>query len=139
MRLPRLAVKHTAVPQLSGKKPGSTAWTRDARYDAKGLGFRSAFVSDPPQYVPVRELDTKNSVRVGRGYNRECVHLHAHAWNFPSTALKSKSDNSILRRCTSTREAWDALLASYGPQTTGAKSDLFRRLNRFMRRQGVTL
>ena len=32
---------------------------------------------------------------------------------------------------TSPREAWDALLAWYGPQTTGAKSDLSRRLNSF--------
>ncbi|CAN0535643.1 unnamed protein product, partial [Laminaria digitata] len=36
-----------------------------------------------------------------------------------------------LHRCTSPREAWDALLAWYGPQTTGAKSDLSRRLNSF--------
>ncbi|CAN0519492.1 unnamed protein product, partial [Laminaria digitata] len=41
------------------------------------------------------------------------------------------SDKSILHRCTSPREAWDALLEWYGPQTTGAKSDLSRRLNSF--------
>ena len=115
MPLPRLALKHTVVPQFGGKKPEFTAWTRDARYYAKGVGFLSAFVSDPPQYVPVGELDTENSVFVGRGYNRERVHIHALAWNFLSTALKSKSDKSILHRCTSTREAWDALLAWYGP------------------------
>ncbi|CAN0523320.1 unnamed protein product, partial [Laminaria digitata] len=38
---------------------------------------------------------------------------------------------NILHRCTSPREAWDALLEWYGPQTTGAKSDLSRRLNSF--------
>ena len=59
MPLPRLALKHTAVPQFSGKKPEFTAWTRDARYYAKGVGFLSAFVSDPPQYVPVGELDVR--------------------------------------------------------------------------------
>ena len=91
----------------------------------------SAFVSDPPQYIPVGELDTQNSVLVARGYSRESVHIHTLAWNFLSTALKSKSDKSILHRCTSPREAWDALLAWYGPQTTGAKSDLSRRLNSF--------
>ncbi|CAN0570681.1 unnamed protein product, partial [Laminaria digitata] len=32
---------------------------------------------------------------------------------------------------TSPREAWDALLAWYGPQTTGAKSDPSGRLNSF--------
>ncbi|CAN0161081.1 unnamed protein product, partial [Laminaria digitata] len=53
------------------------------------------------------------------------------AWRFLSTALKSQSDKSILHRCTSPREAWNALLAWYGPQTTGAKSDLSRRLNSF--------
>ena len=111
MPLPRLAFKHTAVPQLSGKKPEFTAWTRDARYYAKGVGFLSAFVSDPPQYVSVAELDTENSVLVGRGYNRERVHIHALAWNFLSTALQSKSDKSTLHRCTSPREAWGALLA----------------------------
>ena len=88
-------------------------------------------MSDPPQYVPLGELDTENSVLVGRGYNRERVHILALAWNFLSTALKSKSDKSILHRCTSPREAWDALLAWYGSQTTGAKSNLSRRLNSF--------
>ncbi|CAN0513933.1 unnamed protein product, partial [Laminaria digitata] len=53
------------------------------------------------------------------------------AWSFLSTALKSQSDKSILHRCTSTREAWDALLEWYGPQITGAKSDLSRRLISF--------
>ena len=129
--LPRFALKHTVVPQFSGKKPEFTAWTGDARYYAKGVGFLSAFVSDPPQYVPVGELDTETSVLVERGYNRERVHIDALAWNFLSTALKSKSDKSILHRCTSPREAWEALLAWYGPQTTGAKSDLSRRLNSF--------
>ena len=52
MPLPRLALKHTAVPQFSGKKPTFTAWTRDARYYAKGVGFLSAFVSDPPSTFP---------------------------------------------------------------------------------------
>ena len=91
------------------------------------------FVSDPPQNIPVGELDTENSVLVERGYNHESVHIHALAWdwNFRSTALKSKSDKSILHRWTSAREAWDMLLAWYGPQTTGAKSDLFRRLDNF--------
>ena len=68
MPLPRLALKHTVVPQSSGKKPELTAWTRGARYYAKGVGFLSSFVSDPPQYVPVGELDTENSVLVERGY-----------------------------------------------------------------------
>ena len=131
MLLPRLALKHTAVPQFSGNKPELTAWTRDARYYAKGVGFLPAFVPNPPQYVAVAELDTENSVLVGRGYNRERVHIHAVAWNFISTALRSKSDKSILYRCTSPREAWDAHFAWYGPQTTGAESDLSRRLNRF--------
>ena len=89
-------------------------------------------MSNPPQYIPVGELDTENSVLVGRGCNRESVHnIHALAWNFLLTALKSKSDKSILHRCTSPREAWDALRAGYGPQTTGVKSDLSRRLHSF--------
>ena len=52
----------------------------------------SAFVSDPSQYIPVGELDTENSVLVDMGYSREIVHMHSLAWNFLSTALKSKSD-----------------------------------------------
>ena len=112
---------------FSGQKPEFTAWTRDARYYAKGVGFLSAFVSDPPQYIPVGGLDTEHSVLVERGYSRESVHMHALAWNFLSTALKIKSDKSILHKCTSPREAWDALLGWYAPQTTGAKSDLSRR------------
>ena len=42
----------------------------------------SAFVSDLPQYIPVGELDTENSVLVDREYSRESVHMHALAWNF---------------------------------------------------------
>ena len=74
-------------------------------------------------------LDTENSVLVERGYSGESVHMHALAWNFLSTALKSTSDKSILHRCPSPREAWDTLLAWYGPQTTGGKSDLSPCLN----------
>ena len=37
--LSRLFFKHTAVPLFSRKKPEFTAWTRDARYYAKGVGF----------------------------------------------------------------------------------------------------
>ena len=133
MPLSRLLVlKYIAAPQFSGEKPEFTAWTRDTRYYARGERFLSAFVSDPSQYGPVRELNTEKYVLVGRGYNRESVHIHALACNFLSTALKSKIDKSILHRCTSPREAWDALLAGYGPQTTGAKSDLSHRLNSFM-------
>ena len=98
--------------------------------------FLSDFVLDPPQYIPLGDMDTENSALVERGYNRESVRIHALAWNFLSTALKSKSDKSILHRCTSPREAWDALLAWYGPQTTGAKPDLSRRLNSFKRAPG---
>ena len=87
---------------------------------------------DPPQYVSAGELDTEYSVLVGREYNRESVHIHAIAWNFLLTVLKRKSDKkSILHRCTSPTEAWDALLAWYGSQTTRAKSDPSRRLNSF--------
>ena len=81
--LSRLALRHTAVPQFSGEKPEFTAWTRDARYYAKGVDFLSVFVSDPPQYFPVGELDTENSVLVGRGYNCESVHIHATGVEFP--------------------------------------------------------
>ena len=131
MRLPRLTLKHTGVPQFSGKQSEFTAWTRQARYCPKLVGLLSAFVSGPPQYIPVGELDTENSVLVNRGCNRESVHIHALAWNFLSTALKSKSDKSILHMCTSPREAWDPLLAWYDPQTTGTKSDFPRRLDSF--------
>ena len=99
------AFKHTPVPLFSGQKPAFTAWTRDARYYAKGVRFLSAFVSDPPQYIPGGELDAENSVLVKRGYSRESVHKHALARNFLSTVLKSKSAKSILHRCTSPREA----------------------------------
>ena len=131
MPLSRLALKYTAVPSLSGKKLDFTAWTRNTRYYAKGVGFLSVFVSDPPQYIPVGKRDTENSVLVERGYSRESVHMHALARSFLPKALKRKSDKSILHRCTSPREAWDALLAWYDPQATEAKSDLSRRLNSF--------
>ena len=93
------------------------------------MGFLSSFVSDPPQYIPVGELDTENSALVDRGYSRESVYMHALACNFLSTALKIKSDKIIPHGCTSPREALEALLAWHGPQTMGAKSDLSRRLN----------
>ena len=68
---------------------------------------------------------------VDMGYSRESVHIHVLAWSFLSTALNSKVDKSKLHRCASPREAWEALLPWYGPQTTGAKSSLSRRLNIF--------
>ena len=46
-------------------------------------------MSDPPQYIPVGEVDTENSVFVDRGYNRANVHINALGWHFLSTALKS--------------------------------------------------
>ena len=125
------ALKHTADPSFSGKKPEFTAWTRDARYYAQGVGFLSVFVSHPPQYIPAGELDTENLALVDRGYSRESAHIYALAWNFLPTALRSKSDKSILHRCTSPREARDALLAWCAPQTTGGKPDLSRRLDSF--------
>ena len=103
-----LASKPTA---FSGQNPELTAWTSDAVHYAKGVGFLSAVVSDRPPYIPVGELNTKNSVFADRGYSGESVHMHALAWKFLSTALKSKSDKCILHRCTSPREAWGALLA----------------------------
>ena len=96
---------------LVGQKPELTAWTTDVGYYTKGVGFLSGVVSDPPQYIPVGELDTENSVLVDKGYSHESAYMDALAWNFLSTALKSKSDKSILHWCTSPRETWDALLA----------------------------
>ena len=86
-------------------------------------------MSDPLQYILVRELDTETSVLVDRGYSRESVQIHTLAWIFLSTAVKNKSDKNILHRCTSPSEASDVPFAWYGTQTTGAKSDLSRRLN----------
>ena len=48
-----LAFRHTAVPSFSELKPEFNSWTRDTRYYAKEVGFLSAFVSDPPQHIPV--------------------------------------------------------------------------------------
>ena len=88
-------------------------------------------MSDPPQHIPIEELDTKHSVLVDRGYSRESVHINTLAWNFLSTVLENKSDKCILHWYTSPREAWGALFAWEGPQTTGAKSNLSRRLDSF--------
>ena len=103
--------KQTAVSSFSAQKPEFTPWTSDARYYTIKLGFLAAFVPDPPQYIPVGELDAENSVRLDMGYSRESVHIHALVWNFPSTAIKSKSDKSIFHRCTLPRGAWYAFLA----------------------------
>ena len=56
----QISLKHAAVPSFSGKKPEFSAWTRDARYYAKVVGFLSAFASDPPQYISVGEVDIDN-------------------------------------------------------------------------------
>ena len=45
MPLSRLALKHTAAPQFSGKKPEFTAWTRDTRYYAKADTGRNLLLS----------------------------------------------------------------------------------------------
>ena len=67
------------------------------------------------------------------GFSPESVQRNTLAWSFLSTALKSNIDKSILHRCTTSSEAWDALLAWYGPQTAGAKSDLSRCMTSFKR------
>ena len=119
-----LAFDHTAVPSFRGLKPEFNPWTRDARVIPQRM-------SDPPQYIPVGAVDTQLSVLVARGLSRENVLIHTLAWNFLSTALKSNSDKSMLHRCTSPRQAWDALFEwVYGPQTTGAPTSL-RRFNSF--------
>ena len=81
------ALRHITVPSFSEKNPEFTAWTRDVRFYAKGVGFLSSFVSDSPQYIPVGELDTEHSVLVYWGYSRESVRIHALARNFLWTAL----------------------------------------------------
>ena len=58
-----------------------------------------AFLSTPPQYI-IGESDEENAAFVQRGFNLESVQMHTLAWNFLSTALKSKSDRSMLHRCT---------------------------------------
>ena len=140
LRLPRLVLKHTPVPIFSGKKPDLAPWTNCARHYAKIVGFVYVFVSDLPHYISVGDLDTENALLTDMGYSRlKCIYTHALASTFLSTALESKSDKSILDGCSSPREAWDALLAWYGPQTTGAESDLSRRFNSFIISPGSNL
>ena len=71
----QIAFKHTVVPSFSGQKPEFTAWTTGATYYAERIGFLSAFVSDSPQYIPVGEVDTENSVPVKWAYSRQSVHV----------------------------------------------------------------
>lgn len=114
-----MAFKHLAGPPFSVLKPGFKPWARDARYHAKDIVFLAAVLSEPPHYVPVGELDAENAVLVARGVNPERVQTNTLvAWNFLSTALKSKSDIITLHRCSSPWKAWYALLRLYdGPQT----------------------
>lgn len=81
---------------FSGNKYNYITWTKYAKFHSKVLGFSSAFVSDPAQYIPVGELDTENQVLVGRGFSLELVHKHALVSNFLSTDLRAKSDKIIL-------------------------------------------
>ena len=96
-------------------------------------------MSDPPQYIPVGELDTENSVLFGRGYNRESVHIHALSWNSLSTALKIKIDKSILlgvprREKRGVRFLRGTALKRRGPNPTSRAALIVSRM-----RQGVTL
>ena len=68
-------------------------------------------MSDPPQDIPVGELDTEKTVHVDREYSRESVRIRALAWSFLSTALKSKSEKELLAPVNSPRETWDVFLA----------------------------
>ena len=65
--------------------------------------------------------------------------MHTLAWNSLSTALTSKSDMIILHKGRSPRQTWDALHEWYGPQTTGAKSNLSSRFNIFKIAPGSNL
>ena len=121
----------SAVPSLSGNKTRLHCLDERRQVLREISSFPICSCVGSTAVHSRRELDTKNSVLVDRGYNRKSVHMHALAWIFLSTALESKSDKSILHLCTSPREAWDALHAWYGPQTTGAESDHSLHLNIF--------
>ncbi|CAN0582228.1 unnamed protein product, partial [Ectocarpus sp. 12 AP-2014] len=53
------------------------------------------------------------------------------AWNLISSALQSDHAKSIIRQCTSGKEALQELDKVYSPDTQGAKQELFRRFNSF--------
>ena len=73
-----LAFNHTAVPSFRGSQPEFTAVTRDAQYSPKGVGFLSVFVSDPPQYIPVGQLDTEQTRYLSTGGTaaKVCTCMH---------------------------------------------------------------
>ena len=58
----RLVYKHS--PTFSGLKEYFIPWTRDAWNHSKGIGFLVAFVSIPPQYIPVGELEAENAALI---------------------------------------------------------------------------
>ena len=73
MSLPRLALKHAVVPQFSGKKPEFTAWARDARYYAKGVGFLVCVGSTPVRSS--REIRHRKLGTCRKGVQwRTCTH-----------------------------------------------------------------
>ena len=126
----QIALKHTAVPPLNGKKSEFTAWTTDARYYAKkGVGFLyvSIFVSDPTQYIPVGDMDTENSVPVDRGYSRESVHTYTGV-EFPVDGSQEQERQEHFALVYLAEGSVGRSPCVVRP-SNGAESDFFRRLN----------
>ena len=93
------------------------------------MGFSVYFVSILAQYIPVEELDTENAALVQRGFSLYSdIRWHQISCRQSSGARATKV---LLHRCTSPREAYDPLLAWYGPRPLVAKSDLSLSLNSF--------
>ena len=129
MPLPRHALKHNAVPSFSGNNPEFTAWTSDARYYAKGVGFLSAFVSDPPQYIPVGELDTEKPILVDSRYSRKRVLIHALGGNYYRRLSRATRAFCIIVPRQEKRGARSSRGTAL--KRRGQKSDLSRRLSSF--------
>ena len=83
----------TSTPgRVAGRtKIKSLGSERDARHHSKGVGFLVAFVSTPPQYISVGELDTENAALVQRGLSHESVQRHTLAWNFPVEGSRARA------------------------------------------------
>ena len=66
-------------------------------------------MSNPPQYIPVEELDTENAALVQGGSASNVYRSIWEEWNVLSTALKRKSDKRIQHRCASLSDARSTL------------------------------
>ena len=67
--------------------------------------------------VPVGDPIKQKAVLLREGFSSEEIRGAYKGWNFMNGVLQSEADRSILKRCESSRKAFDHFEKGYGPES----------------------